>query len=159
MTDFFDAYLGTNPGLPDPDRDRQFYAGVPGRRLVAWIVDVGIVLLIGVPLAVVFGVMTLGFGFALFFAILMATDFLYRVGTIASGSATLGMRLMGIELRRQDGTRFDLVAAFLHTALYAFCFGVLVLQAASILGMVGTRYGQGLPDLILRSAMINRPED
>ncbi|PJN96048.1 hypothetical protein CNY89_04865 [Amaricoccus sp. HAR-UPW-R2A-40] len=146
-------------GLPDPDRDQRFYAGVPSRRLAAWVVDVIVALGIGVPLALVFGLMTLGFGLALFPMILLGVGFLYRVATIASGSATWGMRLMGIELRRQDGTRFDLTAAFLHTALYTVCIGVMILQVASIVGMLGTRYGQGLPDLVLRSAMINRPAD
>lgn len=159
MTSLFDAYIGDMSGLPDPDRDQRFYAGVPSRRLAAWVVDVIVTLGIGVPLALVFGLMTLGFGLALFPLILLGVGFFYRVATIASGSATWGMRLMGVELRRQDGTRFDLTAAFLHTALYTVCIGVMILQVASIVGMLGTRYGQGLPDLVLRSAMINRPSD
>lgn len=159
MTSLFDAYIGDMSGLPDPDRDQRFYAGVPSRRLAAWVVDVIVTLGIGVPLALVFGLMTLGVGLALFPLILLGVGFFYRVATIASGSATWGMRLMGIELRRQDGTRFDLTAAFLHTALYTVCIGVMILQVASIVGMLGTRYGQGLPDLVLRSAMINRPSD
>jgi uncharacterized RDD family membrane protein YckC len=159
MTSLFDAYIGDMSGLPDPDRDQRFYAGVPSRRLAAWVVDVIVTLGIGVPLALVFGLMTLGVGLALFPLILLGVGFFYRVATIASGSATWGMRLMGIELRRQDGTRFDLTAAFLHTALYTVCIGVMILQVASIVGMLGTRYGQGLPDLVLRSAMINRPTD
>lgn len=159
MTSLFDAYIGDMSGLPDPDRDQRFYAGVPSRRLAAWVVDVIVALGIGVPLALVFGLMTLGFGLALFPLILLGVGFFYRVATLASGSATWGMRLMGIELRRQDGTRFDLTAAFLHTALYTVCIGVMILQVASIVGMLGTRYGQGLPDLVLRSAMINRPAD
>lgn len=132
---------------------------MPSRRLAAWVADVIVTLGIGVPLALVFGLMTLGFGLALFPLILLGVGFVYRVATIASGSATWGMRLMGIELRRQDGTRFDLTAAFLHTALYTFCIGMMILQVASIVGMLGTRYGQGLPDLVLRSTMINRPAD
>ena len=28
-----DAYSGPMAGLPDPERDRQFYEGVPARRL------------------------------------------------------------------------------------------------------------------------------
>ena len=159
MTSLFDAYIGDMSGLPDPDRDQRFYAGVPSRRLAAWVVDVIVTLGIGVPLALVFGLMTLGVGLALFPLILLGVGFFYRVATIASGSATWGMRLMGDELRRQDGTRFDLTAAFLHTALYTVCIGVMILQVASVVGMLGTRYGQGLPDLVLRSAMINRPTD
>lgn len=159
MTSLFDAYIGDMSGLPDPDRDQRFYAGVPSRRLAAWVVDVIVTLGIGVPLALVFGLMTLGVGLALFPLILLGVGFFYRVATIASGSATWGMRLMGVELRRQDGTRFDLTAAFLHTALYTVCIGVMILQVASVVGMLGTRYGQGLPDLVLRSAMINRPTD
>lgn len=159
MTSLFDAYIGDMSGLPDPDRESRFYAGVPSRRLAAWVADVIVTLGIGVPLALVFGLMTLGFGLALFPLILLGVGFVYRVATIASGSATWGMRLMGIELRRQDGTRFDLTAAFLHTALYTFCIGMMILQVASIVGMLGTRYGQGLPDLVLRSTMINRPAD
>lgn len=159
MTSLFDAYIGDMSGLPDPDRDQRFYAGVPSRRLAAWVVDLIVTLGIGVPLALVFGLMTLGVGLALFPLILLGVGFFYRVATIASGSATWGMRLMGIELRRQDGTRFDLTAAFLHTALYTVCIGVMILQVASVVGMLGTRYGQGLPDLVLRSAMINRPTD
>ena len=104
-----DAYRGPMAGLPDPERDRQFYEGVPARRLVAWFVDVALVLLVGVPLALLFGLFTLGFGFALFPLVVAGTGFLYRVATIAGGSATWGMRFVGIELRRGDGSRFDLI--------------------------------------------------
>lgn len=150
---------GMMPGLPDPELDRQFYEGVQPRRLAAWVIDVLLVLSVGVPVALVFGLVTLGFGFALFPLLIMGVGFLYRTATIASGSATWGMRLMGIELRRHDGTRLDLPYAVLHTAIYTVALGVIVLQMASIVGMLATRYGQGLPDIILRTAMINRPED
>lgn len=90
MTSLFDAYIGDMSGLPDPDRDQRFYAGVPSRRLAAWVVDVIVTLGIGVPLALVFGLMTLGVGLALFPLILLGVGFFYRVATIASGSATWG---------------------------------------------------------------------
>ena len=61
-----DASSAPMAGLPDPEHDRQFYDGVPARRLVAWFIDLAIVLAVGVPVAVVFGLVTLGFGFALF---------------------------------------------------------------------------------------------
>ena len=34
------AAAARSAGLPDPERDRQFYDGVPLRRLVAWFIDV-----------------------------------------------------------------------------------------------------------------------
>ena len=154
-----DAYRGPMAGLPDPELDRQFYEGVPARRLVAWFVDVALVLLVGVPLAVLFGVFTLGFGFALFPFLVAATGFLYRVATIAGGSATWGMRFVGIELRRGDGSRFDLVTAALHTGIYMVCISTIALQAISCLTIVGTRYRQSLADIILGTTAINSPAD
>lgn len=153
------GYSGLMPGLPDPELDRQFYDGVPARRLAAWIIDLVVILLVGVPLALVFGLVTLGLGFFIFPFLVASVGFLYRTITIAGGSATWGMRMMGIELRRADGARLDLLTALLHTALYTVALGVVVLQLISCLAMIGTRYGQGLPDVILRTTAINRPED
>lgn len=153
------GFSGPMAGLPDPDVDRRFYEGVPARRLVAWVIDVALVLLIGVPLALVFGLATFGFGFALFPLVVATVGFLYRTATIAGGSATLGMRFVGIELRRHDGSRFDLVTAALHTAIYTVSFSVILLQLVSCIAILGTRYGQGLPDIVLRTTAINSPGD
>jgi len=150
---------GPMDGLPDPDRDGQFYEGVPARRLAAWVVDALVVLAIAVPIGLLFGLMTLGFGFMLFPFFLIGVSFLYRTTTIAARSATWGMRAFGIELRRSDGTRFDLATAALHTAIYTVCFSVMVLQAVSSVAMAATRYGQGIPDIILRTTAINAPAD
>ncbi len=154
-----DAFPGALSGLPDPDADRQFYAGVPARRLLAWFIDLFLILLVGVPVAVIFGLATLGFGFALFPILVASIGFLYRTATIANGSATWGMRFVGIELRRGDGSRFDFVTALLHTTLYTVCFAFVLLQLISCVAMIGTRYGQGLPDLLLGTTAIHRPAD
>jgi uncharacterized RDD family membrane protein YckC len=151
--------LGTMYGLPDPERDGQFYRGVPSRRLAAWFVDLAVILLAGVPVALVFGLLTLGFGFALFPLILMAVGFGYRTVTLAGGSATWGMRLFGIEFRRHDGTRFDTTTAFLHTLIYGFAITFFLVQVVSCVAILTTRYGQSVPDLILRTTAINRPEN
>ena len=146
-------------GLPDPERDQQFYDGVPLRRFVAWCVDVLIVLLVAVPLATVFGLVTLGVGFAIFPLIVAGVGFLYRTWTLAGGSATWGMRFTGIEFRRGNGERFDFMTAFLHTAIYAVCIGTFVLQALSCLTILGTRHRQSIADIILGTTAINRPAD
>jgi uncharacterized RDD family membrane protein YckC len=152
-------FAGPMAGLPDPQRDRQFYDGVPARRLAAWVFDLAIILAIGVPVAIVFGLATFGFGFALFPLVVASVGFLYRTASIASGSATWGMRFMGIELRRHDGSRFDLTTALLHTGIYTVSFSVIVLQIISCGAILTTRYGQGLNDIILRTTAINRPAD
>ena len=127
---------GPMPGLPDPDRDAQFYEGVPLRRFAAWLVDLAIVLIAGVPLALLFGLLTL-----------------------AGDSATWGMRFTGLEFRRHDGTRFDLPFALLHTAITAVCFGAFVLQLVSCGTILWTRYRQSIADIILGTTAINRPAE
>ena len=132
---------------------------MPLRRFVAWCVDLVIILLVGVPLATVFGLLTLGFGFAIFPLIVAGVGFLYRTWTLAGGSATWGMRFTGIEFRRRDGSRFDFATALLHTALYAVCMSFFVLQLVSCVTIVGSRYRQSLGDMVLGTTAINRPAD
>lgn len=150
---------GPMAGLPDPELDRDFYRGVAPRRFMSWLIDLAIVLVVGVPLALVFGVFTLGFGFALFPAIITLVAFAYRTLTLADASATWGMRFCGIEFRRGDGTLFDLTTAFLHTLVQTVAFAFFVLQLLSCVTILGTRYGQSLPDLILGTTALHRPVD
>ncbi|PZQ49898.1 MAG: hypothetical protein DI556_10625 [Rhodovulum sulfidophilum] len=151
------SYRFSLPGLPDPELDPQFYSGVPGRRFAAWLIDVAIILCVGVPLAVLFGLFTLGLGFAIFPLIVAGVGFAYRVGTISDRSATWGMRIMGIEFRRADGARFDFLTALAHVAIYTLSMAFFIAQLVSCVAMLGTRYGQGVPDMVLRTTAINRP--
>jgi uncharacterized RDD family membrane protein YckC len=151
------GFYGPLGGLPDPELDGQFYDGVAARRFVAWVVDVLVVLAIGVPLALLFGLVTLGIGLALFPVVVGATGFLYRTGTLAGGSATWGMRLVGIEFRRGDGTRFDGMTAFLHTLITAATMGFVVLQVVSCATILATRHRQSVADIVLATTAINRP--
>jgi len=154
-----DSYTGPMAGLPDPERDRQFYEGVPLRRFIAWCIDVAIILIAGVPLAILFGLVTLGLGFVIFPLVVAGVGFLYRTATLAGGSATWGMRFTGIEFRRGDGTHFDFMTALLHTTIYMICISVVVLQAISCVAIIGSRYRQSLGDMILGTTAINRPAD
>ncbi len=147
------------PGLPDPDTDPQFYDRVPSRRLAAWCIDFVIVLLLTLPVTLVFGILTLGFGFVAFPLLLASIGYIYRVVTLSGRSATLGQRIMGIEFRRHDGTRFDLVTALLHSAVYTASIAMLPVQLASCIAILATRYGQGIGDILLRTTAINSPAD
>jgi uncharacterized RDD family membrane protein YckC len=142
-------------GLPDPVNEPQFYAGVTGKRLLAWCFDAVITAALCL-LILPFTAFTAFFFFPLLW---LVTGFLYRWATLAGGSATWGMRLMAIELREADGLRLSGGTALLHTLGYSVSVAVAPLQLVSVIAMIALGRGQGLTDLILGTAMINRPAD
>lgn len=145
---------------PDPVLDVQFYEGVPARRLVAFCIDAAIVLILWLAvllLGTVLTVVTLGLGAPLALLAASATDFLYRWLLLAEGSATLGMRLTGIELRDARGRRLDPVTAFLHvTGFYVSLFFLPLLVLGWIL-MAASPHRRLLHDALLGTVVINRP--
>lgn len=147
------TYSPRDIGLPDPVREPHFYAGVTMKRALAWVIDS--VLILALSLVILpFTAFTAIFFFPLFW---LVVGFLYRWATLASRSATWGMRLMAIELREQDGLRLSGSTALLHTAGYTFSVAMAPLQLISVILMIVTARGQGLTDMILGTAAINRP--
>lgn len=139
-------------GLPDPALNAGFYADVAPKRLLAWAVDT--VLVVVATLAVV--LMTALVGLFFLPVIFLTLNFLYRYVTLARGSATWGMRLAAIEFRTLRGTRLDAATAFAHTLGYTLSIAFVLPQIASIALMLTTPRGQGLSDLVLGTAAINR---
>lgn len=139
--------------LPDPRYDASFYHNVPMKRGLAFVVDLIVIALISVlslPFTAFLGVFV--------FPMLMAViGFAYRVVTLALWSATPGMQLMAIEMRDQNGHRFDLGMGFIHTlgTTVSIMFGLP--QLVSIVLMLTTERRQGLTDLVLGSIALNRP--
>ncbi|MGR3492015.1 MAG: RDD family protein [Shimia sp.] len=148
------AMIAQDPyaNLPDPESQADFYADVPLKRLLAWVVDVTVIF----AFSVLVSLLTLGIGFFLFVGVFMLTSFLYRVLTLAGGSSTWGMRLFGVEIRTHTGERLDTLTAFLHTLFYSVSFGVVIVQLASAVMMLMTPRGQGLSDMLLGTVAINR---
>ena len=138
--------------LPDPDRHADFYADVPLKRGLAWVVDS--LLILGLVLLAVLFTAFIGLFFLPF--LWLALSFAYRAVTIARGSATWGMRFMGIELRNFRGERLSPLEAVLHTATHLACMAFVLPQIASIVAMLITPRGQGLPDLALATTALNR---
>ncbi len=139
--------------LPDPARQPEFYSGVLVKRGLAWVVDLAVITL----LTVLAGVLTLTVGFFLWPLFFVGIGLLYRIATLAAGSATLGMRLMGIELRGHDGDRLDPLQAALHVGGYYLSVAFFVPILVSIGAMFLTDRRQGLTDMLLGTAAINRP--
>jgi uncharacterized RDD family membrane protein YckC len=138
--------------IPDPEHQPQFYDGVPSKRLLAWITDViviGVLTLVAIPFTAFTGLFFLPMLFLLL-------GFAYRVVTLSRGSATWGMQLMAIELRRHDDGPFDLPTAFLHTLGYSICIAMLPLQIVSMVLMLTTARGQGLSDIAMGTVALNR---
>jgi len=138
--------------LPDPERQAAFYADVPFKRLMAFFLDLGVILLLSLGVAIA------TFGLALFVlaGVFALVGFFYRVLTLASGSATWGMAFVGIELRRHDGGRLTLADAILHTGAFYVSFGVFPVQLLSVVLMLTTARGQGLTDLLFGTVALNR---
>lgn len=138
--------------LADPIRQPEFYASVAPKRAIAWIIDnilIALICLVILPFTAFTGI----FFFPL---LLLVVGFAYRVVTLASGSATWGMRLMSIEFRRDNAERFDLPTAFWHTVGYTISWSIFPLQLVSAVMMMTTARGQGLSDQALGTAVLNR---
>jgi len=139
-------------GLPDPDLKPEFYADVPTKRLLAWFVDSVIILLLCL-LVLPFTAFT---GLLFFPLLYLVLGFAYRTITLAGGSATLGMRLMAIEIRTHNGGRLDLPMAALHTLGYSISISMVPVQVISAVLMLTTPRAQGLSDMVLGTAAVNR---
>ena len=145
-------------GHPDPGLRFDFYDGVPPKRLIAWVIDLGFTALIALPFILPF----FAIGLVLLFQLLVIpviwgiTGFLYRWATLANGSATWGMRLMAIELRDTDGQHISGSTAFRHTLGSTLSFGFPLIQAIFVLFMATGDKGQGLTDMVLGTVMLNR---
>lgn len=139
-------------GLPDPDTHADFYADTTIKRFFAWVVDT--VLILGLCLLAL--PFTAFVGLFFFAALFLGIGLVYRIWSISNWSATPGMRLMSIEFRNRYGEKFDGSTAFLHTLAYTVMSSVFVVQIVSILCMMMTPRGQGLHDMLLGTAAINR---
>ncbi|MGJ8624193.1 MAG: RDD family protein [Yoonia sp.] len=131
----------------------RLYAGVPLKRGLAWIVDmmlIALLCLVVLPFTAFTGVFFFPF-------LMLVVGFIYRWFTIAGGSATWGMRLMGIVLRDADDRPLGSGLALAHTFGYSISMAIPPLQLISVVLMLVTARGQGLTDHILGTTAINWP--
>ena len=108
----------------DPVTRPRRFGGVIGKRIIAFIVDALVIALLTVVVYVaiaVLGVLTLGLAWLLFGLAFPAIGLGYNALTIGGpNSATIGQRMMGLEVRTWFGGKvLPLVAAF-HALLFWF---------------------------------------
>lgn len=96
--------------------------GVRTRRILAFLVDYTIVLLLCVPAAVIVGVVgifTLGLLWLVYPVLGLIVALLY-VGMTMGGpaQATIGMRMFAIRIQRDDGSTIDGITAIVHAIIF-----------------------------------------
>jgi uncharacterized RDD family membrane protein YckC len=151
---------GVPPHAFDPWLQPELFRGVLTRRIIAFLIDL-IVLSIPVVLAIlfiaVFGIVTLGLGWALFWLVSPASIIwaLVYYGASLGGphSATLGMRVMDLELR----TWYGAPGYFLLGAMHAVLFWISVSVLSPLVLLIGLFNGRRrlLHDIVLGTVVIN----
>jgi uncharacterized RDD family membrane protein YckC len=151
---------GAQPHAFDPYLHPELFRGVLTRRFFAFLIDL-VVLSVPVILAclfiAVFGVVTLGLGWALFWLVSPASIIwaLVYFGASLGGphSATIGMRLMDLEMR----TWYGAPSYFVLGAMHAVLFWVSVSFLSPLVVLVGLFNGRRrlLHDILLGTVVIN----
>jgi uncharacterized RDD family membrane protein YckC len=137
---------------PDPLAQREFYEGIPSKRLFAWVLDIVVI----TAMSIVIIPFTAFTGLFFFPFLMFLIGFIYRVTTLASGSATWGMRAFAMELRDRDDNPLDGSLALLHTLGYSLSFAIFPVQIVSIILMATSAKRQSLTDLVLGTVALNR---
>ena len=152
--------MDIKPHAYDPVTSPELFEGVLARRIVAFMIDF-LVISIPVVLAAMFifafGIVTLGFGWALFWLAWPATVVwavvYYGASLDGPHSATMGMRVMDLELR----TWYGQPGYFVLGATHAVLFWVSVSFLSPLVLLVGLFNGRRrlLHDVILGTVVIN----
>jgi uncharacterized RDD family membrane protein YckC len=150
------------PHAYDPAANPELFEGVLTRRFLAFIIDV-VIIAVPVVLATIFififGLVTFGLGWALFWllspgAVIWAI--LYYGLTFGSpASATIGMRVMDIEMR----TWYGAPAYFVLGAAHAIVFWITVSVFTPLILLVGlfNERRRLLHDMLVGTVVINNP--
>jgi uncharacterized RDD family membrane protein YckC len=151
---------GVQPHAFDPVTQPELFSGVLVKRMVAFLIDlivISVPVLLGYLFIAVFGLITLGLGWALFWiagpaSVVWAVVY-YGATLGGSHSATLGMRVMDLELR----TWYGAPGYFVLGAMHAVLFWVSISFLSPLVLLVGLFNGRRrlLHDVILGTVVIN----
>ena len=148
------------PHAFDPLSQPELFNGVATKRIFAFLIDLVVIavpVVLGYLFILLFGLITLGLGWALFWLAWPATvvwAILYYGATIGGPrSATVGMRVMDIEFRTWYGSP----GYFVLGATHAVLFWVSVSFLSPFVVLVGLFNGRRrlLHDFVLGTVVIN----
>ena len=143
----------------DPATQPDLFESILSRRIVAFIIDAVIIVVLMIPAVLVVaivGLITFGLGWFLFgplFAIVALGYIGFTLGGAAS--ATIGMRMAGLELRTWSGAPMFPLLAVMHALIFWISIGVLT-PFVLLVGFFTYRK-QLLHDLLIGVVMVNAP--
>jgi uncharacterized RDD family membrane protein YckC len=150
------------PHAYDPVASPELFEGVLARRIVAFVIDLVIITTPVIAAAIfifVFGLVTLGLGWALYWllspgAVIWALVY-YGMAFGSPASATIGMRVMDLEMR----TWYGAPAYFVLGAVHAVVFWISVSVLTPFILLVGffNERRRLLHDLAVGTVVINNP--
>ena len=151
---------GVPPHAFDPSMQPELFRGVLTRRFFACLIDLVVLsvpVILGYLFIAVFGVITLGLGWVLFWiawpaSVIWAIVY-YGASLGGPHSATIGMRVMDLELR----TWYGAPGYFVLGAMHAVLFWVSVSVLSPLVLLVGLFNGRRrlLHDIVLGTVIIN----
>ena len=154
--------IDIKPHAYDPATHPELFEGVLSRRVVAFIIDfiiIAVPLLLTSMLIFAFGIVTLGLGWALYW-LLPAASVIWALcyfGFTLGGpnSATIGMRVMDLEMRTWYGAPAYFVLGAVHAI--AFWFTVSFFSPLILLVAFFNERRRLLHDIMLGTVIINAP--
>jgi len=166
MTDSGSTRIGISfnarPHAYDPVANPELFEGVLARRVVAFVIDL---IIIAVPLVIaaififVFGLLTLGLGWVLFWLLSPASviwALAYFGATLGSpASATIGMRAMDLEMRTWYGAPAYVLLGAVHAIVYWVSVSMLT-PFILVVGLFNARR-RLLHDMVTGTVIINNP--
>lgn len=155
--------IDIRPHAYDPAANPELFDGVLPRRVVAFFIDLAIIalpLVLAAMFIFAFGVVTLGLGWALYWLLPPASVIwaLVYFGATLGGpnSATIGMRVMDLEMR----TWYGAPAYFVLGAVHAIAFWVSASALSPLILLVAffNERRRLLHDIVLGTVVINNKE-
>jgi uncharacterized RDD family membrane protein YckC len=119
--------IDIKPHAYDPALAPELFEGVLARRVVAFVIDfliIAVPVLLAAMFIFAFGIITLGLGFALYWLLPAATViwalFYFGASLASPASATIGMRVMDLEMRTWYGAPAYFVLGAVHAIGFWF---------------------------------------
>ena len=152
--------IDIGPHAYDPAAQPELFEGVLPRRVVAFAIDFVIIaapIVLAAMVIFAFGVVTLGLGWALYW-LLPPASVLWAIAyfgiTLASPeSATIGLRVMDLEMRTWYGAPAYFVLGAVHAIL--FWFSISALSPLILLVCFFNQRRRLLHDIVLGTVVIN----